>query len=286
LALSLALATSAVAKDFGEHGGYEVVALESTSETDPAACVMAEDDFEGPGGTRLRLFRYANHPELVAVTVDNYNWTAKNDEKYELSYRFDKYYYDRTASGTVDGNYHGFVAVFPYSDFMDTLAKSGHLHIYTGDTIVDKLSLEGSAAGRAAFERCWTYLIADEKAKARERARWQDIPKDPFSGPAPPPQREGGAAPIGALYALVSPDDYPASAVANHEQGQVRFLLSVAVDGRVTDCTILQSSGSAALDNTTCGLMLRRARFVPARDAMGHPVADTYESVVSWKLTG
>ena len=143
---------------------------------------MAEDDFEGPGGTRLRLFRYVAHPDMVAVTLDNYNWTTKDEEEYELKYQFDEYYYDRTATGTVDGIHHGFVAFFPYTDFMDTFAKSTYLHVYKGDTAVDKLSLEGSAAGRAAFERCWTYAVADDNAKTRERNRWKDIPKDPFGG--------------------------------------------------------------------------------------------------------
>lgn len=181
--LLAAMASQTVAKDFGEHGGYQVVAVEGTSKADRGACVMAEDDFEGPGSTRLRLFRYLERPELLAVTVENYNWTAKEGEDYDLSYQFDKFYYDRTAKGEVDGIYHGFTAIFPYSDFIGTFSKSTYLHVYKGDTVVDKLSLSGSAAGRAAFDRCWAYVVADDKAQARERARWDDIPKDPFSGP-------------------------------------------------------------------------------------------------------
>jgi hypothetical protein len=186
--LLLSAAAAAGAKDFGEHGGYEVVALEGTSDADHGGCVMAEDDFEGPGGTRLRLFRYVVQPDLIAVIVDNYNWTAKEGDKYELSYQFDEYSYDRTANGTVDGIHHGFVALFPYTDFMGIFAKSTYLHIYMGDTTVDKLSLDGSAAGRAAFERCWSYAVADDKAKTRERNRWKDIPKDPIGGDAKPDQ--------------------------------------------------------------------------------------------------
>jgi hypothetical protein len=183
VACLVAFAAPANARNFGEHGGYEVVAIESTSETDRGGCVMAEDDFEGPGGTRLRLFRFLKDPTLIAVSVENYNWTSKKDEEYELKYQFDAYYYDRTARGTVDGIYHGFTVVFPYDDFSKTFAASNHLHIYRGDTVVDKLSLNGSAAGLAAFERCWNYVVADDAALARERARWKDIPKDPFSKP-------------------------------------------------------------------------------------------------------
>ena len=181
----LALASAAVAKDFGEHGGYQVVAIEGTSPEDRGGCVMAEDDFEGPGGTRLRLFRYVKEPDLIAVIIDNYNWTSKNDEEYELEYRFDKYFYARTGIGTVDGIHHGFMAIFPFSDFAETFAKSSRLHVYRGDTVVDKLLLDGSAEGLSAFDRCWRYVLADDAAKARERARWKDIPKDPFAVPQP-----------------------------------------------------------------------------------------------------
>jgi len=286
-ALALAcVASPGSAKDFGEHGGYEVVAIEGTSETDRGGCVMAEDDFEGPGGTRLRMFRYVAHPDMVAVIVDNYNWTSKEGEGYELSYQFDRFYYDRTAKGVVDGIHHGFVAAFPYSDFMDTFVKSHYLHIYKEKTVVDKLSLEGSAAGRAAFDRCWAYIVADDKAQARERARWQDIPEDPFASPSSTPQRKGGAKPMGALSLLVSSDDYPASALAKRDQGEVKFRLTVGPDGRVTNCTIVQSSGSVALDSATCNVMRRRARFTPARDGAGNPIPDTYDSFIRWKLSG
>lgn len=184
---SLAIATVAAgaqARNFGEAGGYEVVAIESTSEKGgDGACVMAEDDFEGPGSTRLRLFRYLENPDLIWVTVSNYNWTAKKDQQYQLRYEFDEVEYEREAFGIEDSIHKGFAAGFPYTDFMKHMARSSRLHIYMGDTLVDKLSMDGSAAGAALFSRCWTYLQADERAKARERARWQDIPKDPFAKP-------------------------------------------------------------------------------------------------------
>lgn len=180
LILVIALAGAASAKDFGEHGGYQVVALPGTSEEKQGACVMAEDDFEGPGGTRLRLYRYVKEPGAVAVIIDNYNWTSKENEEYDLKYDFGEYFYNRKAGGTVDGIHHGFVAAFPYDEFMETFTKSKRLHVYRGDIVVDRLSLDGSAAGGAAFERCFAYVVADDRAKARERARWKSIPKDPF----------------------------------------------------------------------------------------------------------
>jgi protein TonB len=84
--------------------------------------------------------------------------------------------------------------------------------------------------------------------------------------------------------AFITPGDYPAAAVRARQQGTVRFRLEVGPDGRVTGCTILRSSRSAALDSTTCALMRRRARFTPATDAVGNPVQSSIEEEFTWKL--
>jgi len=97
----------------------------------------------------------------------------------------------------------------------------------------------------------------------------------------PPPQR---AVPRAPLASYVSQDDYPASAQSRGEQGRVTFELGIGPDGRVAGCTILASSGSSALDNATCRIMRSRARFTPARDAAGHPVADAGRGSLSWSL--
>jgi protein TonB len=89
-----------------------------------------------------------------------------------------------------------------------------------------------------------------------------------------------------SLPSLVSLDmDYPAAALRAGEQGIVRFRLVIGQDGRVTGCAITESSGSAILDSSTCRLMVRRARFTPARDAEGRPVEGEIESGIAWKLS-
>ena len=86
------------------------------------------------------------------------------------------------------------------------------------------------------------------------------------------------------LPSYVFQADYPASAKQAGEEGAVGFRLGIAPDGRVSDCTITRSSGSAALDSATCRIMRSRSRFTPARDAVGRPVADTMESILRWRL--
>ena len=55
----------------------------------------------------------------------------------------------------------------------------------------------------------------------------------------------------------------------------------IGADGRVKQCTVIQSSGHADLDATTCRLIKQRFRYRPARDARGNAVPD----VKGWKQT-
>ncbi len=66
--------------------------------------------------------------------------------------------------------------------------------------------------------------------------------------------------------------DYPADAGRAGVSGTVSVRYLVGTDGRVTECDVTRSSGSAALDDTTCGLIRKRFRFSPARDGSGRPV--------------
>ncbi|MES2444625.1 MAG: energy transducer TonB [Pseudomonadota bacterium] len=79
-------------------------------------------------------------------------------------------------------------------------------------------------------------------------------------------------------------DDYPASALRAEQSGTVNFRLEVDGAGRVTACEVTGSSGSQILDTTTCSLMRRRARFVPARGPTGEPVASSYASRMRWEI--
>jgi protein TonB len=83
---------------------------------------------------------------------------------------------------------------------------------------------------------------------------------------------------------LITPADYPASTRATGAQGVVGFVLTVGVDGRVADCTVTRSSGSAVLDSATCRLTQRRGRFTPARDSTGNPAAAAIADQVRWTL--
>ncbi|MEA3042354.1 MAG: hypothetical protein QOH47_192 [Sphingomonadales bacterium] len=104
--------------------------------------------------------------------------------------------------------------------------------------------------------------------------------------PAPPPAAVPAvrAEPVNPLYAYVTREDYPAAALRGEEQGRTGYRLEIGADGFVRGCTITGSSGSAALDATTCRILRSRVRFVPARDRRGRFVPDSYESGIRWSL--
>ncbi|HEY1607086.1 MAG TPA: energy transducer TonB [Allosphingosinicella sp.] len=86
------------------------------------------------------------------------------------------------------------------------------------------------------------------------------------------------------LAPLISSEDYPPSALRSGAQGSVGFVLDIGPDGRVANCTIESSSGTPALDSTTCRLLTARGLFTPARDRRGRPTTDRIHSRIRWAL--
>ena len=87
-----------------------------------------------------------------------------------------------------------------------------------------------------------------------------------------------------AVKRLLSNEDYPDLAARKDLQGSVRFVLLVDESGRVADCTVLETSGVAALDAQGCSKIKDRARFTPAIGADGKPAKDAYTQRVRWML--
>lgn len=113
---------------------------------------------------------------------------------------------------------------------------------------------------------------------------------NPLSRPAPSTSRSSAPAAAASAASLLrgsfnNESDYPGAARRNDEQGTVRVTFTVGADGRVANCTVVQSSGSSSLDSTTCRIFERRFRYSPARDAGGNPVPTTMRQSVSWSLT-
>ncbi len=105
------------------------------------------------------------------------------------------------------------------------------------------------------------------------------VPSDPPARFAPKVAR-----PRGDVARWVTTDDYPTADVRAGHTGTVRFRLAIDGAGRVTGCTVTQSSGYAGLDAATCRNVTKRARFDAASDGTGDKVTGTYEGTIRWVI--
>ena len=107
-------------------------------------------------------------------------------------------------------------------------------------------------------------------------------PAPPVAAPAPALAPPTPSTPKGRGNGI-SEDDYPDASRRAEEQGVTRVTYTIDPTGKVSACTVTQSSGSPRLDDATCKIIMRRFRFNPAtRD--GQPVAENKTQPVRWQL--
>lgn len=132
-----------------------------------------------------------------------------------------------------------------------------------GPPVAVALSLSKPAV--AALRRCETDLLQKSGYDPAKVARV-----------ATPPSANPGE--------WLTDDDYPEVARKAKAQGPVFVGMTIAVDGRITDCRVLQSSGVPSLDQATCPILLERAHFRPGLGADGKPI-ESYKSLkFNWVL--
>lgn len=113
-----------------------------------------------------------------------------------------------------------------------------------------------------------------------------------YAAPPPPPLRPApspvtgprAASPRGNPGNWVTSHDYPSRALRDELEGATRFRLIVSADGRASHCEVRESSGALALDQATCTIIKRRARFTPALDDRGNPIEGNWSSAVRWQI--
>ncbi|MDJ0275804.1 energy transducer TonB [Sphingomonas sp. 2R-10] len=142
-------------------------------------------------------------------------------------------------------------------------APTATIDTSNGPPVTVVLSLSRPAV--AALRRCETDLLAKSGYDPAKVAR---VVTPPGSNPG----------------SWLTDRDYPEAARKAKQSGKVFVGMTVAADGKVTDCRILQSSGAASLDQATCPILFERARFRPGLDADGKPV-ESYKSLTfTWSL--
>jgi hypothetical protein len=78
-------------------------------------------------------------------------------------------------------------------------------------------------------------------------------------------------------------DDYPEAALHRGENIILRYRLNVDASGKSTHCEILQAT-SAESATLTCTKLMQRAKFKPAIDSSGQPVASYYVGKTLWMI--
>jgi protein TonB len=66
------------------------------------------------------------------------------------------------------------------------------------------------------------------------------------------------------------------------DRGYGYLLLTVTEAGRVSDCSVLQSTGYEPVDQALCDLMIRQSRWAAARDRQGQPVTVNVRYTATW----
>ena len=113
-----------------------------------------------------------------------------------------------------------------------------------------------------------------------------ELPR-PEPAPTPPPRPSfapKSARPAGKTGNWVTTNDYPTRELREELEGTTRYRLAISAEGRVTNCSVTASSGSAGLDRAACDNLQRRARFEPATDENGARTAGSYSGTVTWRI--
>lgn len=97
-------------------------------------------------------------------------------------------------------------------------------------------------------------------------------------------ERSRSAMPVGSPGKWLNSNDYPPAMLAKGQPGLVRFRLSVGADGVPTACHIQRSTNGKPFDDAVCKGVMRRARFEPALDKDGQPLASYYVNAVQFQF--
>ena len=106
----------------------------------------------------------------------------------------------------------------------------------------------------------------------------------PYQPPAQPRFTPKLAAPRNGPQGWITNDDYPSIEVRRGNEGMASYRLAIGTDGKVNACEIIRSSGHARLDQATCQLLAKRAKFDPATNGDGAKIAGSYSGSVTWQI--
>ncbi len=146
--------------------------------------------FEGPGSTRFFLLTSPDEPSVLSIS--NSQWQSIEEKKaYPAVIFFDDKGVEAKLIGLneKDGAFEpGFTLHARSEDtdwLLDRLARSKNLSFYRDGTLIDSLSLGGSASAVAELRQCLSStkraIEANEAANREYDRRWKRLTGDPFA---------------------------------------------------------------------------------------------------------
>lgn len=251
---------------FTGQGGWRVMVRDGD-------CALSRD----AAGTSPRITFFGTRNGYVWLTIDLPQSLDADVDAQTVSLRMGSTHERMGLSGERDrlelvGFPDNLIAAFRQSETIELLA---------GDQTIGAIPLAGSSAAWTQFARCMPSLPPSLSLPPPPRTLPRPvIPEPQLSVPLP---ANRPARPI-MLQSWFSSDDYPSQELAN--SGTTAFVVDVGPDGHARSCEVTQSSGSALLDEATCRVVTDRARFDPATDGKGRPIAGRFASSVGWQRTG
>jgi TonB family protein len=86
------------------------------------------------------------------------------------------------------------------------------------------------------------------------------------------------------LVDLFKDSDYPVAAAQGRFEGTVKVALLIDETGKLSDCSVVQTTGVALLDAQACALIKKRAKFQPAMGPDGKPAKDALFQRITWRM--
>jgi TonB family protein len=149
---------------------------------------------------------------------------------------------------------------------LDQLRTATRLHLATGQFSYE-LPLADMPQLSRTLAACDVGLLESVGFSKEQQAR--------VATPPTPPDDEielGGA-------------EYPKAALMRGSAGETSLVATIGPDGTVNACRILKTAGHPDLDRMACDIV-RRHRYVPARDRSGRPMAVPNFTFVHWRISG
>ena len=226
--------------------------------SDSDSCFLSS---EYESGIKTNILAKENE---LYFTFSKENWQPVTDKRYKFKIEFDDEYFDLTTT-VIEG---GVFLASLHPDFLDSYSGSGGIEISWGSNSVAALNLAGSSKAISALRSCMNKKGIVVVSPLPQPVSPIPVKNDPFDRSAPVSLR------------FYNGDDYPSE--ANGYEGVVKAAVQVGANSRVVDCTVVETSGSAILDEAACK-SLRRSSINAARDRAGQPIDGIFELSVRFE---